>query len=46
MGKVKVPTDTHTEFELGDTAADIQRRREEKEASEREEEAHKGGRKY
>ena len=27
--KIEVPTDTPTEFELGDTAADIQRRREE-----------------
>ena len=26
--KVEVPTDTPTEFELGDTAADIQRRQE------------------
>ena len=28
--KIEVPTDTSTEFELGDTAADIQRRREER----------------
>ena len=28
--KIEVPTDTPTEFELGDTAADIQRRREER----------------
>ena len=30
--KIEVPTDTPTEFELGDTVADIQRRREEEEA--------------
>ena len=35
--KIKVSTDTPTEFELGDTAADIQRRREEREQREREE---------
>ena len=49
MRKIEVPTDTPTEFELGDVAADIQRR-EEREAGEREEEAQKqrekpGGRK-
>ena len=33
--------DTPTEFQLGDTAADIQRRREEREAREREDEAQK-----
>ena len=35
--KIEVPTDTSTKFELGDTAAFIQRRREEREAREREE---------
>ena len=35
MRKIEVPTDTPTEFELGDTAADIQRRREKREARER-----------
>ena len=35
--KIDIPTDTHTEFVLGDTAADIQRRREEREQREREE---------
>ena len=39
--KTDVPTDTPTEFELGDTVADIQSRREEREAREREEEAQK-----
>ena len=39
--KIKVPTDTPTEFELGDTTADIQRRRKEREARERKEEAQK-----
>ena len=34
--KTKVPTDTPTEFELGDTAADIQRRREKREQGEKE----------
>ena len=34
-----MPTDTPTEFELGDMAADMQRRREEREAREREEKA-------
>ena len=29
--KIEVPTDTPTEFKLGDAAADIQRRREERE---------------
>ena len=37
MGPKKVPTDSVPELELGDTAADIQRRREEREAREREE---------
>ena len=40
MRKIEIPTDT-TEFELGNTAADIQRQREEREAKEREEEAQK-----
>ena len=31
MRKIDVPTDTPTDFELGDTGDDIQRRREEKE---------------
>ena len=35
MRKIKVPTDTPTEFELGDAAADIQRRREDREQRER-----------
>ena len=39
--KIINPTDTPTEFELGDMAADIQQRREEREAREREEEAQK-----
>ena len=30
--KIKVPTDSITKFELGDIAADIQQRREEREA--------------
>ena len=34
VSKMEVPTDTPTEFELGDTAADIQRRREESEVRE------------
>ena len=37
MRKIEVPTDTRAEFEMGDTAGDIQRR-EEREAREREEE--------
>ena len=37
MRKIKVPTDTPTEFELGDTATDIHRRREERKQREREE---------
>ena len=32
--KIEIPTDTLTEFELGDTAAAIQRRREEREQRE------------
>ena len=39
--KIEVPTDTPTEFELGDTATDIQRIRGESEAREREEETQK-----
>ena len=35
--KIEVPTDTPAEFEFGETAADIQRRREEREQREREE---------
>ena len=35
MRKIDVPTDTPTEFDLGDTAADIQRKREEREQSEK-----------
>ena len=38
---MEIPTDTPTEFELGDTAADIQIRREEREQREREYEAQK-----
>ena len=34
--KIEVPTDSVPEFELGDTAADIQWRRQEREARERE----------
>ena len=41
VSKIEVPTYIHTEFELGDTAADIQRRREKWEQREREEEAQK-----
>ena len=36
MRKKEVPRDTPTEFELGDTAADIHRRREEREQRDRE----------
>ena len=43
--KIEIPTDTPPEFELGDTVADIQWRREERVAKEREEEAQKNGRK-
>ena len=39
--KIEVPTDTPTEFELGDTAADIQKRREEREKREGEEDSQK-----
>ena len=39
--KIEVPTDTPTEVELEDTAADIQWRREERDAREKEEEAQK-----
>ena len=35
--KIEVPTDSVPEFELGDTVADIQRRRQEREARKREE---------
>ena len=35
--KIEVPTDTSEEFELGDKAADFQRRREEREQRDREE---------
>ena len=31
MRKIEVPTDTPTEFELGDTAADIHKMKEERE---------------
>ena len=34
--KIEVPTDTQPQFELGDTAADIKRRREREERDERE----------
>ena len=37
VGKIEVPTDSVPEFKLGDTVADIQRMREEREAREREE---------
>ena len=37
MRKIEVPIDSVPEFELGDTAVDIQRRREEREAREMEE---------
>ena len=39
--KIEVPTDKPTELELGDTTADIQMRRGEREAREREEKAQK-----
>ena len=39
LRRIEVPTKTPPEFELGDTAADIQRRKEEKEAREKEEDA-------
>ena len=35
--KIEIPRDTPTDFKLGDTAADIQRMREEREQREREE---------
>ena len=35
-GKIEVPTDTQPQFQLGDTAADIERRREREERDERE----------
>ena len=34
--KIEVPTDTQPQFELGDTAEDIERRREREEREERE----------
>ena len=34
--KIEVPTDTQPQFELGDTAEDIERRREREEIEERE----------
>ena len=37
MRKIKVATDTPTEYELGDTAADIQKMRKERKQREREE---------
>ena len=37
MRKIEVPTDSVSEFKLGDTVADIQQRRQEREAREREE---------
>ena len=37
MRKIEVPTDKPARYELGDTAADILRRREEREQREREE---------
>ena len=37
VSKIEVPTDSVPEFELGDTAADIQWRREKREARKREE---------
>ena len=39
--KIEIPTDTPTGSELGDTAADIQRRWEKREQRDREEEAQK-----
>ena len=39
--KIEVPTDSVPKFQLGDTVADVQQRREEREAREREEEAQK-----
>ena len=39
--KIEVPTDTPTGFGLGDTASDLQERREEREQSDREVEAQK-----
>ena len=41
MRKIEVPTYTPTEFELGDTVADLQRKRKERSARDREEEAQK-----
>ena len=37
MRKIDIPTDTPTEFELGDTAVDIERSMQEREQREREE---------
>ena len=45
MRKIDVPTDSVPEFELGDTVADIQQRKEENEARERVKEAEKQERK-
>ena len=39
--RIEVPTDTPTEFTLGNTAADVQRRREEREQRASQEEAQK-----
>ena len=39
--KIEVPTDTPTEFELGDTASDMQGRKEERDARVWEKEAQK-----
>ena len=39
--KIEIPTDSPPEFELGDKEADIQLRREEREAKEKEEEDQK-----
>ena len=41
MRRIEVPTETPTEFELGDTAADIQRRREEREQRDQREQIEK-----
>ena len=41
MRKIEFPRDTPTEFELGDTATDIQRKKEGREEREGEEEAQK-----
>ena len=41
--KIEVPTDTQPQFELGDTAEDIERRREREEGDGREERAGRRG---